>query len=381
MALRTTAALAGFLALAGPVLPQNQDPSASAGGGAETSFEDISARATRAREAERLEQAASLYREAVDLRPDWAEGWWFLGSMAYERDRHEGCRDAFARLLELDPQIGPAWALRGLCEFSLGAYDSAEQHLAKAMEVGPVTDEPLWWVVLYHQALLDLRAGEFERALRPLRQLASRPGSPPEVQEACGLRLLRRAQLPADIPEESRDFVRAVGQAECASLAGRRAEAEKHFQALLARYPRERHLHYGLGLLLAQGGQAEAVEAFRREVELHPDHVLAHVELAFNLLKLGRAEEAVPAAEAAVRLDPEVFVTHLALGRALVAVGDLTLGLFELESAARLAPTSPDVYFALAQAYAAAGRQDDANRANARFRELDRARRSAEASP
>ena len=239
----------------------------------------------------------------------------------------------------------------------------------------------MWWVVLYHQALLDLRAGEFERALGPLRQLASRPGPAPELLEACGLRLLRRAVLPADMPVESRDFVRAVGQAECASLAGRRAEAEERFRALLDRYPRERHLHYGLGLLLAQGGQAEAIDAFRREVELHPDHVLAHVELAFNLLKHGRPDEAVRAAESAVRLDPEVFVTHLALGRALVAAGDLALGLFELESAARLAPSSPDVFFALARGYAAAGRRDDADRANARFLALDQARRAAEASP
>ena len=187
--------------------------------------------------------------------------------------------------------------------------------------------------------------------------------------------------LPADIPEGSRDFVRAVGQAECASLAGRRAEAEERFTALLERYPRERHLHYGYGLLLAQGGQAEAVDAFRREIELYPDHVLAHVELAFNLLKLGRPEEAVPAAESAVRLDPEVFVTHLALGRALVAAGDIALGTFELESAARLAPGSPDVFFALGRAYAAAGRN---GRRQPRQRPLPRARpraTSREASP
>jgi tetratricopeptide (TPR) repeat protein len=342
-----------------------------------TSFEDTSARATRAREAGHLEQATSLYREAVALQPDWAEGWWFLGSMAYERDRHADCREAFERLLDLEPQIGPAWALRGLCEFSLGSYVPAKQHLEKAREIGPVGDEPMWWVVLYHQALLHLRAGEFERAMEPLRQLASRPDPAPELQEACGLRLLRRAQLPAEIPPESRALVQAVGKAECATLAGRRAEAEVQFARLLERFPRLRHLHYGRGILLAQGGSAEAIEAFQREIELHPDHVHAHVELAFNLLTHGRPQEAVRAAEAAVRLGPEIFITHLALGRALVASGDLALGTFELESAARLGPGSPDVFFALARAYRAGARQDDADRANARFLELDQARRSA----
>jgi predicted Zn-dependent protease len=171
-----------------------------------------------------------------------------------------------------------------------------------------------------------------------------------------------------------------VGRAECAALADRRTEADERFRTLLERYPRERNLHYGHGLLLAQGGSVEAIDAFRREVELYPDNVLAHIELAFNLLKHGRPDEAARVAETAVRLDPKNFVTHVALGRALVAAGDVTLGIFTLESAARLAPGSADVFFALGRAYATAGRRADAERANARFRELDQARRSG-ASP
>jgi tetratricopeptide (TPR) repeat protein len=372
------AALVGAVALAGPASPQNAPSTPPASEGRVTSFEDISARATRAREAGRLGEATDLYREAVALEPAWSEGWWFLGSMAYERDRHEECRDAFTRLLDLEPGIGPAWALRGLCEFALEDYGSARRHLQKAREVGPVADEPMWWVVLFHQALLQLKVGEFERVIPSLGQLASRPNPAPELQEACGLRLLRQARLPAEIPADERDFVRAVGRAECASLSGRRAEAEKAFTDLLEQYPRKRHLHYGYGLLLAQGGSAEALEAFRREVELHPDHVLAHVELAFNLVTHNRPREAVQAAEAAVRLDPEIFATHLALGRALVASGDTALGVFELESAARLAPNSPDVFYALARGYRQAGRKEEAERASARFQELDRARRGAE---
>jgi tetratricopeptide (TPR) repeat protein len=372
----TVAALVGLLAQTGPASPQNQDSQPPLEG-TRAPFEDISTRAGRAREGGQLEHAAALYREAVGLRPEWAEGWWFLGSLAYERDRHEECRAAFEHLVELDPRIGPGWALRGLCEFSLGRHAEAKRHLERALGVGPVADDPLWWVVLYHQALLYLRDAEFERAIGPLRQLASRPDPTPELQEACGLRLLRRAQLPAEIPAGDRELVRAVGRAECASLAGRRTEAEERFVALLDDHPGQRHLHYGYGLLLAQGGSAETIGQFQRETALHPDHVLAHVELAFNLLTHNRPREAVKAAEAAVRLDPEAFITHLALGRALVAAGDLALGTFELESAARLGPGSPDVFFALAQAYRKAGRRGDADRANARFRELDRARRSA----
>jgi tetratricopeptide (TPR) repeat protein len=366
----TVIGLAGLLTIAGPaLLPASAVAPAPP-------LEDLTRRATAAREAGRLAEAARLYREALSRDPQWAEGWWFLGSLAYEEDRFPECQDAFEHLIGIDPEIGPAWGLRGLCAFALGEYTVARRDVERALEVGPVADEPLWRVVLYHRALLLIRDGQFERAIPPLRQLAAIPNPGPELEAACGLQLLRRATLPGDVADADRDLVRLAGRAQCATLAERREEAEQAFRELLARYPRERHVHYGHGILLAQAGSAEAIDAFQGELALHPDHVLARVELAFNLLTHGRNEEAVGAAEAAVRQAPELFAAHLALGRARVATGELALGIFELESAARLAPGSPEVFYALSRAYAQAGRRDEGERANARFLELDGARRS-----
>jgi tetratricopeptide (TPR) repeat protein len=364
-------------ALAGPLCPASGDASILP----PAPFDDLSRRASEAREAGRLEEAATLYRDAVTLQPAWVEGWWYLGTMAYERDRFQECRDSFRELLELEPKAAPAWALRGLCEFQLGDHTSARAHLDEALSLGPLEDETLGRVVVYHQALLLIQDSQFERALAPLTRLVQTQTETPELVEACGLLLLRRARLPPEIPGSDRELVVGAGRAYCAHVARKSELARRRFEALIKRYPRQTHLHYGLGLSLAQQGLAEAIEQFRRETALHPEHVLAHVELAFNLLNHGRPDEAVRAAEAAVRLDPEVFVTHLALGRALVATGDLTLGTFELESAARLAPGSPDVFFALARAYARAGRKDDADRASARFRDLEAARRSETLPP
>ena len=47
-------------------------------------------------------------------------------------------------------------------------------------------------------------------------------------------------------------------------------------------HPRERYLHYGRGLALAQQGSAEALDQYRKEIELFPDDVLARVELALR---------------------------------------------------------------------------------------------------
>jgi len=366
------AALAGLLTLAGTAHPQTPShPSPSA-----ASFDEVAARAEAAREGGRLDEARVLYREAVLLRPDWAEGWWFLGTLAYDADRHAECREALGRFVAIEPEAGPAWALRGLCDFGLRDWSASARHLDEAIFRGPVSEEPLWRVAFYHRVLLHLRSAEFERAVPVLTELVQGREWTGELVLACGLHLLRRDRLPSDVPPEDLPLVRQAGRAQCATLARRHGEAEAAFRELLERYPKERHVHYAHGVLLVQQGSREAIAAFRREIELHPDHVLARVELAFNLITHGRPEEARRQAEQAVRLDPVLFVSHLALGRALVETGELTLGVFELETAARLAPGVPETHLALSRAYARAGRTAEAERASARFHELEAARRA-----
>jgi tetratricopeptide (TPR) repeat protein len=361
-------ALSGLLAPVLFVLGLSGDP----GGG---SFDALARRAASAREEGRLDEASRLYREALSLRPRWAEGLWYLGTLAYEQDRHAECRDSFRRLVALQPKAGSAWALRGLCEARLREFGPALAHLEKGLALPPLESEAMERVALYHQALLLARAGRFEEALVPLGRLVRSQAETPELADACGLSLLRRPALPDEVPAAERPLLAEAGRAYCSWLARRTDEARRRFEALLERYPAERHLHYGHGLVLAQQGAPEAPASFRRETELFPDHALAHLELAFSLLQRGDPGAALPAAEAAVRLAPGVFASHLALGRALVETGSFARGVAELEAAAKLAPNVPETFLHLGNAYARAGRERDADGARQVFRTLDAARR------
>jgi predicted Zn-dependent protease len=342
---------------------------------APSSFDDLARRADAARAAERLDEADSLYRQALALRPKWAEGLFYVGTMAYDRDRFEPCRDAFRRLSVLEPKMAPAWGFLGLCEFRLAAYAKAREHLEHALSLGMPPEGDLTRTILYHHALLLVRESKFEPALVPLRALLSSRAPTPEVRDVCGLVLLRRPNLPAEVPAADRTLLREAGQAYCAQLDRHTDAAVRLFAALVEKRPRERHLHYGYGLALAQAGSAESLDQFRREIELFPDDVLARVELAFGLLARGREQEAIAPGEAAARLAPGLFATHLVLGRALVATGKLPRGIREIETAAAMAPHIPEVHIALARAYAKAGRKADADRANAVFLALEGARR------
>ena len=345
-------------------------PSASSG-------DTLEKRAEAARTAGRLDEAAALYRRALAARPRWAEGLWALGTIAYDQDRFAECRDVFSRLAAVQPKMAAAWALRGLCEFRLGAYTRARAHLGKAVELGLPPRDELGRAALFHHALLLTQRGAFDLAIAPLSQILQFQPSSPELDVACGLVLLRRPLLPASIPQPDRDLVRQAGEAYCAHLARHAEKAVPRFDELIRQHPRERYLHYGRGLALAQQGSADALAEFRREIELFPDDVLARVELGFGLLTRGREMEAIAPAEEAARLAPGLFVTHLVLGRALAATGRLERGIRELETAAAMAPRTPEIQLALARAYALAGRKQEADRANAAFRSLQAARRGS----
>src|SRR5262245_42933476 len=49
-------------------------------------FDQVANRAEEAKNANRIEEAIELYRKALSLRSRWAEGWWYLGTLLYERD-------------------------------------------------------------------------------------------------------------------------------------------------------------------------------------------------------------------------------------------------------------------------------------------------------
>ena len=165
-------------------------------------FTEAVAKAAAAREG-RPEEALRWYQEAVRLRPSWDEGWWWIGALSYERGDHEESARAFSRFVELKPDAGPGWALLGLSEFERGRYDAALDHLTRGLSLGTVGNAEVRDAVYYHVALLRIRAAQFELAVEPLSVLARAKPDSPRLVTACGLVLLRRPYLPADVPAES----------------------------------------------------------------------------------------------------------------------------------------------------------------------------------
>jgi tetratricopeptide (TPR) repeat protein len=327
--------------------------------------------ADEARNAGRLDDALTSYGKAVQIRPRWPDGWWYLGAIFYEKDLYSQARDAFRNLAALDPERGPVWGMLGLCEFQMRNYEPAVIALQRGRALGFNGNQELESVVRYHSALLHIRFEHFEVAFEILTEFLRTGGNiSPKIPEAFGLAILRMPYLPAEVPGDKREEVVLAGEAGFNMAARRLDEARKAFVPLLERYPNDANVHYAFGVFQLSQDTDLALKEFQRTLELQPAHPPAMVQMAFEYLKREQFNEALPLAERAVQLVPTMYPARNVLGRILLELGQTDRAVKELEEGVRLAPLSPEMHFVLARAYTRAGRKPDADREREKFKEL-----------
>jgi tetratricopeptide (TPR) repeat protein len=354
--------LASFLGAA--AADQKASPAASA------AFDKASQAATEAREHNRTEDAIPLYRQAVKLRPTWAEGWWFLGELLYDQNQYPEARDALRRLIGLDQNSSAGFALLGLCEFETKEYDKSLNHIYQARRLGLGDDPQIRRVVLFHEMLLLTRLQQYEAAMQVLVNVVKDGGAGASVIEAAGIAGLRRPILPEDLPPGDKDLIERAGRAVCAMAGRDPAAAETYFAELLAAYPSARNVHYLYGLFLAATDADAGLREYQKEVELNPKHTEALASIALEYETRGELDTAISYARRAVEAGPQYFGAHVVLGKLLLSAGEVEPGIKELETAKQQASDSPPVRFSLATAYAKAGRSADAARERAEFLRL-----------
>jgi tetratricopeptide (TPR) repeat protein len=366
-------------AAAKPAKTATKPPAGSAT--ANKKFEALAARANAAREAEKLEEAAPLYEQALALNPAWAEGYWYLGTINYTLDRFEPARDAFRRVTRLMADNAEGWLFLGLCDFHLRSYEDALSSLLRANTLGLHHNAELAGVARYHSAILLSRVEDYEQALTILRDFAQEGNDGPRVIEAFGIATLRIPMLPGDVPGSRREAVMLAGRASYYTAARQQSAAEKAYQELVFRYPEMPHVHYAYGVFLVMEKPDQAIEEFKKELEISQRHPWARMQIAFEYIKRAEWELARPYAEQAVAEAPNAFVARRALGQVLLETGDVEGAVREYEIGVKLAPESPSMRFALARAYRRAGRTADAEREQAEFARLDRQFRAQRLGP
>jgi tetratricopeptide (TPR) repeat protein len=353
-----------LLALASPANTQ----SARQGGRAPL-FENLAHQAEAARDTKRLDEALTLYKRALKLKPTWEDGWWNAGSIAYDLDKDTECAADFRSLAALKPDLAPAWTIEGLCEYQLRDYDAALKSLTHVERMRFQENPELSHAARLHLALVLTKLGYFEKAIVLLYGLTLiERQKTNEIIVAIGIAGLRKPWIPPEVPESEQDKVFKLGDAMATFMAGGDTKgAFDKFEAALREYPKEPDFHYRFGAFLLEQDPDRGVEEIKKTLDLEPHHIPALLALARTYLKRSEPQTALPYAEKATMLSPGDLTARIALGQALLATGDAAGAARELELVVKLAPTSPAAHYSLAQAYAKLGHKADAAREREAF--------------
>lgn len=336
-------------------------------------WDTLVAQATAARTSDHLPEATALYRKALAQRPDWPEGWWWLGTLEYDQNAYSEAAAAFEKLAALDSKAGSARVMLGLCEFELHADDKALKHIQEGEKIGVADDESLRRVALFHEAILLQRAQRFVQSETVLHSLCSVEPDSAELLNTLGMVALRLTSA-----QNSETFER-IGRAECLASEKKYDEAQAAYSAIVKDNPTLPNIHYAFGRFLLEARRNDAgIAELEKEIVLHPNNSLARLEIAAAKYKLDSAA-GLPYAEQAVKLDPNRPFGHYLYGLLLLDTDDYVRAIPELETARRHMPEVPAVYSALGIAYSRAGRTADAQHARTEFQRLSKLTPTSEA--
>jgi tetratricopeptide (TPR) repeat protein len=259
------ATLGTVLVLACPARP-SLVPASTFAQAPQTDFAAIAKAGAAARDAGDTNAAIENYRRAVNIRPDWQEGWFYLGTLEYDADRYSDAIPAFQKLVELAPAIGPAWNFLCLCEYETKDYANSLIHLEKGQELGAGDDPEVARVSQYHLALLLNRNAEFDRATAMLISAFPEGQFPAQAKLALGLALLNAPVLPDELNPSQDALVHAAGEIAALLARGDSAKALEAFPHLLNEHPNTPYLHAAYAKALAAAGRNDEALA-QQEME------------------------------------------------------------------------------------------------------------------
>lgn len=281
-----------------------------------TDFQSLATAAANAREAGKTDEAIRDYQAAVQVHPDWAEGWWYLGTLRYEEKEFSEARPSFQKVVEFLPAMGAAWNFLGLCEFEIQDYPDARSHLEKGQALGGADDPEIARVATYHLGLLRIKAGEFEAASTLLAASFTDAQIPEQVRNALGLALLRVPLLPTEIDPSQDALLHAAGEAAALAAKGDAFKSIESLAALVRSYPNTPFVHYALGKALANAGRFEdALQQQRMETKLSPESALPLKEISSLETRLKRPDAAQQAATKAAKLQAKTPAVNAEIAR------------------------------------------------------------------
>jgi tetratricopeptide (TPR) repeat protein len=319
---------------------------------------------------QRLAEAAEVYRVLVKCAPRWAEGWWRLGSVEYDRGDFLAARNAFSSLIALHPENGLGYLFRGLAWLKTQHWPEALADLREARSRALGGERRLQVLAVRSEATALCRLGRYDEAFPLLRQLVNAEPHNPGIHELMGVAVLRLVYPAEGLPPAMQELARRAGLAFSRAETGQVLEGRREFEELLQERPDLPHGRYAYGVLLLAQDPDGAVLEFEKELRRDPNHLPALLQLGNEMLQREQRDRARLYIERALQVEPRSPAALGLMGRLLMEVGDMAAAAHWLEEAVRLAPENQKLHIQLARVYFRLGRREDALREQAIVEQL-----------
>lgn len=307
----------------------------------------------------RLDDAAGLYRRAIEANPKSFEAHLSLGLLLARQGTLADARPELAQATQLDAgEAGPeakARAWRALAKIDRGAADStaASNDLIEALKLSPETPAD----TLLAAEIAD-DAGQYEAAEAAYRRvLAKDPKSAPATAGLVHL-LIARQQFADAEPllrtalEQSPDDPTLTAQLATVLADQDKAEALPLLQKLHDAHPADADISKMLARVLAESGDYAGAD--RLDVTLlsaKPDDASLLVAHGQNLIRQLKFPDAFAAFDKATRLDSADADGWSGLAFAASKTAQPAITLHALTMRSKYLPENPSTYFLWATAY------------------------------
>jgi tetratricopeptide (TPR) repeat protein len=289
-------------------------------GQATPAMEEVYRQAVAAMRAGNLDEAAVGFQKVVKMDPTMAEGFFNLGLVFQQQQEYDKAAVSFKKALALKPRMHGANLFLGLAEYRSNKLDLAVEALQKETVAYP-KDAPGWmWL-----GVVRLAQEKPQQAAEALDIAAKLDPKNIDILYHRG-----RAHLLV-----SNDSYTEMFRLDPKSwrvhqvLAQTNAESEHHEDAVVEYLeaiklaPTQPGLYEELGSeyrILVKLPESEA--AFRRELEIDPNNVLAQYKLGVIEVERGNGAEGKQLIESALKQKPDLLNADYNLGRAEMLLGN-----------------------------------------------------------
>src|SRR3981081_3833506 len=245
---------------------------------------------------EHIDLSLEAYRQVLSTAPEHPVAWNGIGLILVELEKYSDARNAFARAIQANPDFAEAHYNLSFTLSNLGDFSSALRETKRALSLDPMyTPQKLELAIeLPHEEIRLTVAPPITEADESIEHVQDFHFDPAIIEELFAVK-------PARSDQATEDPMAGFTLARDLITKGLYDRAQGEIARVLARGGDK-----GIGLVLAgdgfaaQGLHGEALERYRRALEMEPTNPFARQGTERSLLALGRAGEGRPHAEALV---------------------------------------------------------------------------------